>query len=46
MTINEDNKIIINVVKRDGKKVNFDASKIAMTITNNTVLSAAKNREP
>ena len=32
MTINEDNKIIINVVKRDGKKVNFDASKIAMTI--------------
>ncbi|MEG0909321.1 MAG: anaerobic ribonucleoside-triphosphate reductase, partial [Bacilli bacterium] len=32
MTINEENKIIINVVKRDGKKVDFDASKIAVTI--------------
>ena len=32
MTINEDKKIIIDVVKRNGKKVDFNASKIAVTI--------------
>ncbi len=46
MTINEDNKIIINVVKRDGKKVNFDASKIAMTIKKGFDSVINENEEP
>ena len=32
MTVNEEHKIVINVIKRNGKKVNFDASKIAISI--------------
>ena len=32
MTITEDKKIIMDVVKRNGKKVSFNASKIAVTI--------------
>ena len=32
MTVNEEHKIVINVIKRNGKRVNFDASKIAISI--------------
>lgn len=32
MTVNEEHKIVINVIKRNGKKVSFDASKIAISI--------------
>ena len=46
MTINEENKIVINVVKRDGKKVNFDASKIAVTIKKGFDSVINENEEP
>ena len=46
MTINEENKIVINVVKRDGKKVNFDASKIAVTIKKGFDSVMNENEEP